>query len=119
MRFIPPALLAVFSLMAHAALAQPFLPACGPWLGDQVSHSGCTCRHEAASQLSASPAGWRWTCDLLRGSDAPPVPADLSRPQDLPAGLQYLPQGRPSRNGMARGSLTQRGSAPGEDWNGY
>ena len=120
MRFLPPALLALLSLMAHAALAQPFLPSCGPWLGEQISHSGCTCRHEAASQLSASPAGWRWSCDLLRGSDTPPASADSpGRPQELPPGLRYTPQGRTSRNGTAPGSQTQREATPDSDWNGY
>lgn len=61
------------------AFAAPLLPTCGPGLDGQVSESGCRCRDEQASLLSAQPAGWRWSCDLLRGGSSGASSLDSSQ----------------------------------------
>ncbi len=80
------------------ALAAPLLPRCGPELDGQVTESGCRCRHEQASQLSAEPAGWRWSCDLLRGGPAIQAPADLpsNSGDTLPSGITLVEPGNRS-----------------------
>ncbi len=79
-------------------MAAPLLPRCGPELDGQVTESGCRCRHEQASLLSAEPAGWRWNCDLLRGGPAVDAPADLpsGSSDGLPRGMMLVEPGNRS-----------------------
>ncbi len=104
------AIAAALSLTGFAAATQPMLPRCNAGLDGQVSEGGCRCDFDRGGQLTGRSAGWRWTCDLLRGpGQAEPVaPAGLPAP-GLPPGFTYAPQG--TQNGSTS-SFGSSGSSP-------
>jgi hypothetical protein len=80
-------------LSAFAAWTQPLLPTCGPALDGQVSEGGCVCAYDRGGVLTGRAAGWRWTCDLLRGPGViAPIPSAGDPPPPLPPGFIYAPQ---------------------------
>ncbi len=82
----------LLQLAAAAAAAQPAMPRCGPALEGQP-WSNCTCGYDGGGSITAHAAGWRWTCDLLRGPDpAPPVQSAGDPAAGLPGGFAYAPQ---------------------------
>ena len=93
-------------LTGFAAATQPMLPRCGADLAGQVSEGGCSCSYDRGGQLTGRTAGWRWTCDLLRGPGViePVAPAGLP-PPGLPPGFVYTPQ---SQAGGSAGGGTMR-----------
>ena len=93
-------------LAGFAAATQPMLPRCTAALDGQVSEGGCSCAYDRGGQLSARPAGWRWSCDLLRGPGnlEPVAPAGLP-PPGLPPGFTYVPQNSAGAMPQATGSM--------------
>ncbi len=87
------AIIVALCLTGFAAATQPLLPRCSAALDGQVSEGGCSCEYDRGGQLTGHAAGWRWTCDLLRGPGpvAPPPPAGFA-PPGLPPGFVYGPQ---------------------------
>ena len=87
-------------LTASAALASPLLPPCGPGLDGQVASGGCECGYDRGGLLAGRAAGWRWSCDLLRGPGAEePVPSAGPPGAGLPPGFVYSPQSGAQGNG--------------------
>ncbi len=93
-------------LTGFAAATQPMLPRCTAALDGEVSEGGCRCDYDRGGQLTGHAAGWRWTCDLLRGPGqvAPVPPAGPAAP-GLPPGFVYAPQS-PSGNGASASGRT-------------
>ena len=87
------AFVAIFFLAVAAAETQPLMPRCSPSFDGQVSEAGCICRHDSGGQLTGRSAGWRWSCDLLRGPGLlEAVPPAGFPPPSLPRGFAYSPQ---------------------------
>ena len=91
-------------LTGFAAATQPMLPRCTSALEGQMSEDGCSCDYDRGGQLTGHTAGWRWRCDLLRGSGpvAPTPPAGLAAP-GLPPGFGYGQQNPPGSGSSVTG----------------
>jgi hypothetical protein len=95
---------ALLGLIASAATGQAVLAPCVSALDGVVGADGCTCGYQPGTALAAHAAGWRWTCDLLRG----PGPIQPASPAGAAAAPSpdfsiILPRGGHGRPGTAIG----------------
>lgn len=75
--------------LASGAAAQTFR--CVAETAGQLSIQGvvqCECAWHRASELAGTPAGWRWSCGILKARMNQDVPASaIPRPYPLPPAL--------------------------------
>ena len=105
--------LAALLCLAAPVVAQPAMPRCGPALEGEA-WSNCTCGYDRGGLLAARPAGWRWTCDLLRGpGPAPPVQSAGDPAPGLPGGFTYAPQMGTPQTGTPQAGVSPMGAPSG------
>jgi hypothetical protein len=82
---------AILGLVASGATGQAVLAPCASALDGVMAADGCTCGYQPGTAMAARAAGWRWTCDLLRGpGPMQPVSPAGAAPAPLPPGFSVI-----------------------------